>query len=420
MSTELNGKRESLVAQARAALDEINKNTDESRSAELEARHDAIMADFDALEKQVAREERMAGIESRAEEARAANRPLNNGGEASGQENGKAVEYRDAFYKMLSVGGELSELSSEERSVLRAGVVNPTELRAQTVGTNSAGGYTVPTTLAGFIDKAMKAYGPMYSEDLCTTMNTSSGNPMKIPTLDDTSGTAYAHTEAAALTDDGSADVAIGQAALDAYVYDTKFLRFSMELTQDSIFNFESLLADLLGERMGRLANNKLTVGTGSSQPNGIVTASTAGKTAASTTAFTSDEIIDLFHSVDPAYRASPKARFMMSDTVLATVRKLKDGQGNYLWQMGNVQIGTPENILGKPVTVNQDMSAALTTGQKLILFGDFGKFYVRKVGSPILGVMRERFWPDLGIAGLIRFDSEIGQSAAIKHLKLA
>lgn len=418
--TELQEKRGNLVAQAREALDEITKNTDESRAKELEQRHDTIMAEFDKIEALIKREERVANAEKEIEELRAKRRPIEPDGSHKATDDGDAKpEYRDVFYKMLRVGGDVSELTSEERTILRAGHVDKEELRAQTAGSTTAGGYTVPTTLANMLSEAMKQFGPLYTDDLCTFIDTASGNPMKLPTIDDTAGTGYAHTEAAALTDDGSADAVFGQAALDAYTYDTRFVRWSWELNNDSIFAMEQLLARLLGTRLGRIANNKLTVGTGSSQPNGIVTASSLGKTAASTSAIAADEIIDFFHAVDPAYRNSPKARFMMNDSTLAAVRKLKDGQGNYLWQMGNVQVGAPDVLLGKPVVVNQDM-ASIATGNKVMVFGDFSYFYIRRVGSPVIGVMRERFWPDLGIAGLIRFDSEIGQSGAIKHYKLA
>ncbi len=97
---------------------------------------------------------------------------------------------------------------------------------------------------------------------------------------------------------------------------------------------------------MTRIANSKLTTGYGSSDVEGIVTNSAAGVTAASATAVTADEIIDLVHSVDLACRVR-NAAFMMNDNTLASVRKLKDGDGNYLWQMGNYQVGVPQNLLG-------------------------------------------------------------------------
>jgi HK97 family phage major capsid protein len=213
--------------------------------------------------------------------------------------------------------------------------------------------------------------------------------------------------------------VTFGQKVLNASMCDTEFVRWSMELMQDSIFNIEQLLGELLGERLGRRANTELTTGDGSGDPNGIVTASSLGVTAASATALTADELIDLQHSVDPAYRQSPKARFMFSDSSLKVIRKLKDGEGRYLWDAGDFTKGVAGSLLGSPYSVNQAM-ASVASGTKPIVFGDMGKYYVRKVGSPIIGVMRERFWPDLGIAGLIRFDGELGDTAAVKHLIMA
>jgi HK97 family phage major capsid protein len=106
----------------------------------------------------------------------------------------------------------------------------------------------------------------------------------------------------------------------------------------------------------------------------------------------------------------------MFNDATLKAVRKLKDGDGNYLWQAGNVVSGAPALVNGRRFFVNDSMDS-LAAAKKVMLFGDFGKYYVRKVGAPVIGVMRERFWPDLGIAGLIRFDGELADTAAVKHL---
>lgn len=415
LSTALQEKRGLLVTQAREALDAITANTDESRTAELEQRHDAIMAEFDTLEGQIAREDRTAAAEARFAERQAHRRPIGDGGEARGQENEDGVTYRTAFYRMLSVGGEVSELSSEERSILRTGFVKPEE-RAQTAGVAAAGGYTVPTELAGFIVQAMKAHGPMYDPGITTEIVTSSGNPIKVPTIDDTANEAGEHAEGAALTDDGGADVVIGQKALDAYVFDSEFIRFSFELAQDSAFNVEQLLGKLVGKRLGRKANRELTVGDGVGGPNGIVTASSLGKTAAAVAAITFDEIFDLEHAVDPAYRAMPSAGYMMADSTLQVIRKLKDGEGRYIWQMGDVTKGAPSTLNGRRYHINQHMDA-LAAAKKVMLFGDLAAYYVRKVGAPVIGVLKERFWPDLGIAGLIRFDGELGDTTAVKHL---
>lgn len=412
-------KRGKLITDARAALDEITTNTDESRAAELEQRHDTIMSDYDKNEVQIERVQRMVDAEARANEAeeeqRQRQRPIS-GGEGRGQDGGERLEYRAVFHKYVTRGADLNELSAEERAVLRAGTQTGQEFRAHNTGTNTAGGFTVPTELAAQIIKSMAAWGPMYDEDVTTTMNTASGNPIKIPTVDDTTVEAEKHTEGEEINDDGGKDVTFGQKSLDAYVYDTEFLRWSMELGQDSIFNFEALLGELLGERLGRIANRQLTVGTGVDNPNGIVTASSLGKTAAVAAAITSDEIIDLIHSVNPAYRQSPKVRFMFNDLTLAAIRKLKDGEGRYIWTGGDIQNGVPGTLLGYRYSINQSM-ATIGAGAKPMIFGDFGKYFVRKVGQPVIGVLRERFWPDLGMAGLIRFDGELGDTAAVKHL---
>ncbi|WFU88981.1 phage major capsid protein [Rhizobium sp. CC1099] len=417
---ELQEKRGRLVTQAREALNEITANTDEARSAELDARHDAIMADFDKVEKQIEREQKLSEIEKRFEdraaEERARKRPIAGDCEARGQDDGDKSEYRDVFYKFIASGADIAELSGEERAVLKAGVQSAKEFRTQTTGTASAGGYTVPVELANFIIRSMKDWGPMYNEDIATVLTTSGGNIINIPTVDDTSKTGAKHTEGAALADDGSQDAVFGNKELSAYVYDTEFVKFSMELAQDSIFNIETLLGSLLGERLGRIANRELTIGDGTGDPNGVVTASSLGKTATAVAAITGDEIIDLLHSVNAAYRRSPKARFMFADLTLAAIRKLKDGEGNYLWSMGDIQKGEPGTLLGYRYEINDDMDT-LAAAKKVMLFGDFSKYFVRKVGSPVIGVLRERFWPDLGIAGLIRFDGELGDQAAIKHL---
>lgn len=414
--TALQEERGRLVTQAREALDEIKGNTDESRAAELETRHDKIMADFDKIEANIAREQRVSDMEARAEEERRQRRPNPGDGEQGAGDEGKQLAYREVFHTFLQRRGDLSALSVEERDVLQAGVVETAEKRAQTAGTTTAGGFTVPTELADIIVRSMKAWGPMYDEEVCTVFSTASGNPLKIPTVDDTAVTAVKHTEGAALGDTGAKDATFGQKSLDAFVFDTEFIRFSFELAQDSIFNVEQLLGELLGERLGRIANSELTVGDGVGDPNGVVTASSLGKTSAAVAAITGDELIDLIHAVDPAYRQSPKVAFMFNDLTLAAIRKLKDGNGNYLWQMGDVQKGVPGSLLGYRYYVNQAMDS-LAAAKKVALFGDFSKYYVRKVGAPAIGVLRERFWPDLGIAGLIRFDGELGDTAAVKHL---
>jgi HK97 family phage major capsid protein len=407
---ELREKMARIATNARAKLNEIKDDTPAERAAEIEREFDTMMAEHDQIEARCARLEKLEKAE-RSANAADPRRPRGDDGEQRGDDPGNTIEYRTVFAKAMC--GGLDDLTPEERAVLKTG---RSDVRAQTAGTTTAGGYTVPTELMNQIEISMKATGPMYDPGVTFELRTTSGNSMKLPTVDDTSKTAGAHTEGGTVTDDGSEDVTFGQKSLDAYAFDTEWVKWSWELDMDSIFNMEALLGMLLGERLGRTANSQLTVGTGSSAPNGIVTASGLGVTAASATAITSDEIIDLEHSVDPAYRQSPKAAFMFNDAVLKAIRKLKDGQGNYLWNMGDVTKGVPGTLNGRRYYVNQAMDT-IAAAKKVMLFGDLGKYFVRKVGSPITIVARERFAPDLGILGLIRLDGELANTAAVKHM---
>ena len=406
----LRSQMANIATEARAKLAEVTNETPEARADEIEREFDAMMVDHDKLG---ARAERMEKADAAIRSANAVDvskRPEFEARQAPAVDAGEAVSYRQAFYSMIANGG-IDGLDSEARNVLRQ-----SEVRTQTAGTTTAGGFTVPTELASFIDKAMAASGPMYDSNLFTVLNTTGGNTFNIPTVDDTAVTAVAHTEGTQPTDDGGKDVTFGQKQLGAFAFDTEWVRWSYELANDSILNVEALLGELLGERLGRIANSKLTTGSGSSDVEGIVTNSGLGKTAVATAAITADEIIDLIHSVDPQYRASASTAIMMNDSTLAAVRKLKDGNGNYLWQMGNYQAGVPQNLLGYNVVVNQAMDS-LATAKKVMLFGDMSKYYVRKVGGPSLFVARERFAPDYGILGYARFDGVLANTGAVKHL---
>jgi len=402
-----------IATEARSKLSEVTDATDEARAAEIEREFDAMMADHDKL---AARADRMDKVEKALRAGDAVDldrRPTFENRSAPAVDEGFKMDYRAAFAEMIAAGGE-GFVDHEVRNVLK-------EHRVQTGGTTTAGGFTVPTELATFIEKAMIATGPMYGNDLFTVINSADGRTFNIPTVDDTAVTAEAHTEGTQPTDDGGKDVTFGQKSLGAFAFDSEWVRWSAELNADSILNMESLLGELLGERLGRIANSKLTTGSGSSDVEGIVTNSAEGKVAAATNAITADEIIDLIHSVDPAYRSSPNTAIMMADATLAAVRKLKDGDGNYLWQMGNYQAGIPQSLLGYNIAVNQAMdNVGSGVDSKVMLFGDMSKFYVRKVGAPSLYVARERFAPDFGILGYIRFDGVLTNTAAIKHLALA
>lgn len=425
----LREKVANIVTESRSKLDEIKDDTPAERAAEIEGEVDRMLEEVAGHERQIERLEKIERIEREAAESadeeerqkRQSKRPKGNGS-AGGVDDGAAPTYREAFHQwMISQFPNQAPLSSEARAVLQRGYAEVeinAEQRAQVAGTGSAGGFTVPEQMRPELVRSMLMWGPMYDPGVTFEFTTAGGNPMPFPTTNDTGNSAAASTEGATLTDDGGADATFGEKQLDAFSFDTEWVKISLELIQDSAFAMESVLTSLLAERLGRTANLQLTVGTGSGAPNGIVTASTAGVTAASATAITFDEIIDLEHSVDPAYRQAPTCGYMMNDSTLQAVRKLKDGQGNYLWQMGNVQQGIPATLNGKPYYINQAM-ASIATGNRTMIFGDFNKYWVRKIaGMPIIGAMQDKdFWPGIGVAGYIRFDGELSDSAAVKHL---
>ena len=417
---ELREQMANAATEARSLLDQASAEKDATRAAELEAQHDKAMAEFDALNAKAERLQKLEGAESRIADAieadersrRQSKRP---GVDPAEVKPGGEMDYRTAFHAYLRSQGNVAAMDAEARAVLERGYAE-VEHRAQTT-TAAAGGYTVPTELANTLVKSMLAWGPMYDPGVTTEMVTTGGGEITIPTVNDTATAVVKHSEGVTLTDDGGSDVTFGQKVLNAYAFNTEWLRVSKELADDSIFAMETILGELLGERLGRRANLELTVGDGVGDPNGIVTASSLGKSATGTAAITWDEILDLEHSVDPAYRMGPRVRYMFNDSVLAAVRKLKDGEGNYLWQMGNVQAGIPSTFNGRPYSINQAM-ASLATGQKVMLFGDFSKYFVRKVGQPLVGAIQDKdFWPGFGIAGYIRFDGELADTAAVKHL---
>ncbi len=427
---ELQEKRDKLVADARTALEEINKNTDDSRAAELEQRHDTIMADYDKADADARRAQRVADAEQSLEERQRRQRPNGNDEEVRGQDGQEPptqeqhnLEYRSAFYAYVAAEGQLGVLTPEQRQILKAGyqaVEQTPEQRALNTGTTTAGGFTVPVELQAILIRTMKAWGPMYDEAVTEQLVTSSGNSIPFPTIDDTGNTGAATTQGTTLTDDGSGDPVFGQKTLGGFSFGTPWVRVSKELADDSILALEALLGSLLGERLGRLANAQLTTGVGTTAPNGAVTAATLGKTTVGTAVVTYDEIMDFEHSIDPAYRQSPKFAFMLNDTSLLAIRKLKDGQGNYLWQAGNVQGGIPNTINSRKYHINQAM-ANMATGARFMLAGDFSKYFVRKVGAPLIGALQDKdFWPGFGVAGWIRFDGNLLDTAAVKYMRNA
>lgn len=282
----------------------------------------------------------------------------------------------------------------------------------------ASGAYLIPpATLMNSLEVNMLAFGGM--RQAAQTISTSSGEPLNWPTADDTSNTGAQLGENTSIG--SSVDPSFGAVVWNAYKFSSKPVLVPYELLEDSAFDLPSLLGAMLGERLGRITNTKFTTGTGAATPKGIVTAASAGVTAASGTAIAADELFGLQHSIDPAYR--PGSGWMMHDNILLAIRKLKDGTGQYLWQSG-LSMGAPDMLLGSPITINQDMQSSVATGTVTVLYGRLDYYKIRRVNGIRLYRLEERY-RDTDQDGFIAFVREDGNlltagTAPVKKLTQA
>ena len=333
----------------------------------------------------------------------------------TGKDGDGEVEFRRAFHKYLRKGEsrlteEESNLLSEKRAIGEGSV---------TLSGQSSLGYFVPTGFQYDVETALKYYMPALSGDVFTILDTATGNLLPYPTNNDTTQQAQLVGENAQVNED---DVTASSINFNAWKYTSGVVRASLELVQDSAFPIEAFLADRFGQRFGRKFENDLTLGTGptGSQPTGILTAVEAcgiapiiatgsstndGTGATGANSIGSNDLISLEHSVDPSYRR--RAKYMMSDSTLAVIKKILDKYGRPLWQP-SIAVGEPDTLNGYEVVINQSMPAA-TAGLNPVLFGDLKKFVVRRVKDFSMMVLRERY-ADLGQIGYLGFMRLDGQ----------
>jgi HK97 family phage major capsid protein len=417
---ELREKQAKLVAEAREKLEEIKDDTPEARVKELEESYDRAMAEYDRLEARAKREEELAAREAALDEPDPRRPTGEDRSVKPGAEDKDAEERINAVFRnYLRFGTE--GLNAEERKLLRGRLTTEfsteAEKRAQSTST-TAGGYLVPQGFSGELVVSMKAWGPMLDPGITRELVTATGNQIPWPTLNDTANQAYRIGENTQEThSDG--DLTFGQKFLDAYKYASGVILVSEEIIQDAAINIEQVIRDAMAIRLGRKVNSDLTIGDGSGDPNGIVTASTKGFDATLADGISFDDMIELEHSVDPAYRTGPNVRWMFNDTTLKKLRKIKDTvTGNYIWQPADVRTGAPSTILDHPYSINQAM-ANVADSQKSVLFGDFSKYIVRRVREFAVRRLVERYadYDQVGFIGFARYDGELMDTAAVKHL---
>ena len=393
-------ERAKIVDAQRKLYEEAKENGE--LSAEQREKFEKMEADFEELSKKIEEAERdlkvLDTLEKRVSDFkddpsdRAGIRPEPSG---DGNVSPRATEaYRNAFWRAMRY----------TRNALDA-----VEIRALQVGTDSEGGYLVPTEFEKTLIQALNDQNIM--RGLATVITSASDR--QIPVVS-SHGAAYWTAEEAAFTE---GDDAFAQITLSAYKAAT-IIKVSEELLQDSAFNLDQYIANEFGRRIGALEEAAYVNGDGSGKPTGVIGGGTVGVTAASASAITSDELIDLFHALSRPYRA--RATWLMADSTAKVIRKLKDSDNQYLWQPG-LQAGQPDRLLGRPVAIS-DSVPAIAASAKVIAFGDYSYYWIADRGGRVFQRLNELYAANgqVGFRAFERTDGKLTLSTAVQVLQMA
>lgn len=399
---------DTLIDQRARAWNEVQnirtKLATEKLTEDEDVAYNRSLDEVDKLSKDIEREERAARMEAvdyRQVTASGAGNP-------SGEQREATDEYPAAFRSYLRRG--MAGSSTEHRQLLQANFDG--EMRANATSPGTAGGYLIPTDTLAKITEVMKAFGGILGD--ANVINTSTGNPLNWPSSDETAAEGVILGEN---TDAGaSVDLTWGQKTLGAFTYSSKLVRISLQLLQDNVFDVDGFVARKLGERLGRIVAKHLATGVGTTTPEGLFTNATAGKTgaAAQLTTFIYDDLVDLIHSIDPAYRG--QAKWELSDTALKAIRKLKDTQGRPLWEP-SLQAGVPSTLLGYGYTIDNGIPVPAASAKSLG-FGDIKSAYVvRQVAGGQLMRLEERYaeFLQVGFLGFLRLDAKPDDLSAFR-----
>lgn len=390
--------REQRNLEAKKANEINNKFAADVRMPAADADNlDKVLASIEAIDGEIAREARVAQLAMDTPQAQheamlnAATRDPSKQGE-----EGKALR---AF-----MAGGVMNMSEGDRARMQARQ-NPDIRNAMSTTTTTEGGFTTATEYQKSLEVAMKAYGGMRA--VASSIRTATGITMNFPATDATSEIGEIVGQNAAAT---GADTVFGNISLDVYKYSSKKIALPFELVQDSFIDIEAYIQGLLAMRLGRIGNLHYTIGSGTGQPRGIVTAASAGKvgTTGQTVSVTYDDLVDLEHSVDPAYRSQPGVGYMMHDTSVKVLRKIKDGMNRPIFVPGYeadalVNGGAPDRLMGRPININQDMPV-MAANAKSVLFGQLSKYTIRDVLDLTLFRMTDSAFTLLGQVGFVAF----------------
>jgi len=350
MILELREKRAKAWDAAKAFLDS-KRGTDGLISAEDTAVYDKMEKEVVDLGKEIDRLERQRAMDLELNQP--VNNPIRNVPNGTGQDAkvGRASdEYRTSFWKAM-------------RNKTHFDVQN-----ALQIGTDSEGGYLVPDEFERQLIAALEEQNIF--RQLANVISTSSGD-RKIPVVA-SKGTASWVDEEGLIPE---SDDAFTQVTIGAYKLAT-MIKVSEELLNDAVFNLESYIAREFGRRIGAKEEEAFFIGDGSGKPIGIFNSTggaQVGVTAASATAMTADELLDLYHSLRAPYRKN--AVFVMNDLTIKAIRKLKDGSGQYLWRP-SLDEGGPDSILDRPIFTSSNIPT-IASAAKIIAFGDFKNYWI-------------------------------------------
>lgn len=388
--------REHRNEKARVANEINSKHPADQRMPKEDAdKLDAVLAEVERIDDEIAREVRAAKLVGETPQGQ--HEAALNAATRDPSKHGEEARAIRAF-----MTGGVSALSAEDRARMQARQT-PDIRNAMSTTTTTEGGYTVATEYMKSLETAMKAYGGM--RQAATSIRTGSGATMNFPTSDPTAETGEIVGQNSAVS---GLDTTFGNTALDTYKYSSKKIALPFELVQDSFIDIEAYVQAVLAMRLGRIQNTHFTVGTGTGQPRGIVVGAAAGKTGTTGQTLTViyDDLVDLEHSVDPLYRSQPGVGYMMHDSSVKVIRKIKDSQGRPIFVPGYEQGnpgGAPDRLMGRPITVNQDV-AVMAANAKSILFGQFSKYIIRDVMDLTLFRMTDSAFTLLGQIGFVAF----------------
>ena len=395
---QMREKRGALVEQMQGMV-AAAKAEGRNLSNEENEKFDAISNEVDELRSSAARIERAEELKkemaTKAEELRDA-------------APAAKVEARDAFNAYLRKG--MNGINAGEARALA-------ELRGtdtQITTNDGLGGFLVPENWSDFVSATELFKSDI--EQVATVIRTANGQHFNLPANDDTAVVAAILGEGTAET---VSDMTFTNVKFEPFTYSSKIVKVSNQLISDNAFDLGSFVGGQLANRLKRGINAHLTTGDASSKPQGIVTGSTLGVTAASATAVTINEVMSLFYQVDASYRNAPGAGWMMNSATAKAIRVLGFGSSNdFPAYVPGMSVGEPDMLFGKPVYINEDM-AGIATGNKSIIFGDLKQYYVHEAGGVQLLRLSERFADALstGYIAYRRVDGNVLQGSAIKHL---